>query len=133
MLSGVNLPELLVQIARGESPPPVAPGRVGVRTHNLLMVLMSAAYEGKRRSALLREIRECISGRELYENSEDELIRTRDDSLSRLPRFWIILQLLAYPKIARRIVAKTIANYALPEAATDTIKRLPLGLLDGLP
>jgi hypothetical protein len=132
MLSGVNLPELLVRISRGESPRPVPPGRVGVRTHNLLMVLMSAAYEGQHRKALLREIRQCIGGRGLYENSEDELIRPREDPLSRLPRFWIVLQLLAYPAIARRIVAKTIANYALPEAATKAIKNLPLNLLDGV-
>jgi hypothetical protein len=131
MLSGVNLPELLVRISLGESPQPVAPGRVGVRTHNLLMVLMSAAHEGQSRKALLREIRQCIGARGLYENSEDELIRTREDPLSRLPRFWIILQLLTFPKIARRIVAKTIANYALPESATQAIKNLPLDLLDG--
>jgi len=103
-----------------------------VRTHNLLMVLMSAAYEGQRRKALLREIRQCIGRRGLYEDSEDELIRTREDPRSRLPRFWTVLQLLTYPKIARRIVAKTIANYALPESATDAIKKLPLNLLDSV-
>ncbi len=132
MLSGVNLPELLVRISRGESPQPVAPGRVGVRTHNLLMVLMSAAHEGQRRKALIREIRQCIGARGLYENSEDELIRPWEDPRSRLPRFWIMLQLLMYPKIARRIVAKTIANYALPEVATEAIKKLPLNLLDSV-
>jgi hypothetical protein len=132
MLSGVNLPELLVRISLGESPPPAAVGRAGVRTHNLLMVLMSAAHEGQNRKALVREIRRCISGRGLYENSEDELIRTWEDPRSRLPRFWTILQLLIYPKIARRIVAKTIANYALPESATEAIKNLPLNLLDSL-
>jgi hypothetical protein len=131
LLSGINLPELLVQIARGESPQHVPPGRVGVRTHNLLMILMSAAHAGQSRLALTREIRQCAAGHGLYENSEDELIRTRDDPLSRLPRFWIILQLLAYPKIAQRIVAKTIENYSLPEAATEAIKNLPLNYLDG--
>jgi predicted ATP-grasp superfamily ATP-dependent carboligase len=131
MLSGVNLPELLVRIALGESPKPVAPGRIGVRTHNLLMVLMSAAHEGQSRKALMREIRQCIAGRGIYEESDEELMRPRDDTLSRLPRAWITLQLLAYPAIARRIVGKTIANYALPEAATDAIKKLPLSLMDG--
>lgn len=132
MLSGINLPELLVRISLGESPQPVAPGRVGVRTHNLLMVLMSAAHQGQRRNALIREIRQCIGGRGLYEKSEDELIRTWEDPRSRLPRFWTILQLLTYPKIARRIVTKTIANYALPESATEAIKKLPLNLLDSV-
>jgi predicted ATP-grasp superfamily ATP-dependent carboligase len=130
MLSGVNLPELLVRISLGEPPEPVPPGRVGVRTHNLLMILMSAAHEGRGRGDLLREIRQYAASRGLYENSEDELIRPRDDRLSRLPRFWITMQLLAYPAIARRIVDKTIANYSLPEAATAAIKLLPLDLLN---
>jgi hypothetical protein len=126
----VNLPELLVRVSLGESPPVAPLAQVGVRTHNLLMVLMSAAHERQSRKALLREIRQCAAGRGLYENSQDELIRPNEDPMSRLPRFWIILQLLVYPGIARRIVRKTIANYALPEAATETIKRLPLDLLE---
>jgi predicted ATP-grasp superfamily ATP-dependent carboligase len=132
MLSGINLPELVVRISLGESPTPAALGRAGVRTHNLLMVLMSAAHEGESRKALLREIRQCIGSRGLYENSQDELIRPHEDRLSRLPRFWTVLQLLTYPKIARRIVAKTIANYALPESAIEAIKDLPLNFLDSM-
>jgi predicted ATP-grasp superfamily ATP-dependent carboligase len=131
LLSGVNLPELLVRISRGESPAPVPPGRSGIRTHNLLMILMSAAHAGQRRRALWKELDECRAGHGFYENSEDELIRPHEDWLSRLPRFWITLQLLAYPPIARQIVAKTIANYALPESATAAIKNLPPDLIDG--
>jgi predicted ATP-grasp superfamily ATP-dependent carboligase len=133
MLSGVNLPELVVRIALSESPPAAPLGHCGVRTHNLLMILMSAAHAGQGRSALIREIREYRAGSGLYKNSEEELIRTHEDALSRLPRFWITSQLLAYPPIARRIVAKTIENYALPESATDAIKKLPLDLLDKAP
>lgn len=132
MLSGVNLPELLVRVSIGESPEVASLGRVGVRTHNLLMILMSVAYAGESRSALMHELRDYRAGRGLYENSEDELTRTHEDQLSRLPRFWIVAQLLTYPRIARRIVAKTIENYALPEAATEAIKKLPLDLLDGV-
>jgi predicted ATP-grasp superfamily ATP-dependent carboligase len=131
MLAGVNLPRLLVQISRGESPAPASLNRVGVRTHNLFMILMSAAYDGAGRGTLLREITECIRGRGLYENGEDDITRPREDSLSRLPRIWVTAQLLAWPGIARRIVAKTVENYSLPESATQTIKALPLNLLDG--
>jgi predicted ATP-grasp superfamily ATP-dependent carboligase len=130
LLSGINLPELLVRISRGDSPSPQPHGRDGVQTHNLLMILMSAAHDGQSRGALLHEIRECAAGRGLYADSQDELIRPQEDHLSRLPRIWITTQLLAYPRIAGRIVAKTIANYALPEAATNTIKALPLDLLE---
>jgi predicted ATP-grasp superfamily ATP-dependent carboligase len=130
MLSGINLPELVVRISRGESPLPHPRGRDGVRTHNLFMILLSAAFDGQSRQMLLHEIRECAAGRGIYANSTDEITRPHDDPLSRLPRYWITLQLLAYPAIARRIVSKTIANYSLPESATETIKRLPLDLLD---
>ena len=43
---------------------------------------------------------------------------------------WITLQLLAWPGLARRIVAKTVENYSLPERATEAVKSLPLDLLD---
>jgi hypothetical protein len=42
------------------------------------------------------------------------------------------MQLMAWPGIARRIVAKTVENYALPEAATEAIKALPLDGFDAL-
>ena len=131
MLGGLNLPQLVMQISRGESPPPAPLARLGVCTHNLFMILLSMAYEGQGRGALMRELRECAAGRGLYENSEDELTRPHEDSLSRLPRLWVTAQLLAWPGIARRIVDKTVENYSLPESATETIKRLPLNLLDG--
>ena len=48
-----------------------------------------------------------------------------------MPRFWVTSQLLAWPGVAKRIVAKTVENYSLPESATETIKALPLDFLDG--
>jgi predicted ATP-grasp superfamily ATP-dependent carboligase len=131
MLSGINLAQLLVQISRGKSPPRAPLGRCGIRTHNLLMILMSMAYEGGSRSEMLREISRCRRAVDLYENSEDELTRPRHDPLSRLPRFWIISQLLAWPARSKRIVAKTVENYSLPESAIERIKSLPLNYLDG--
>jgi predicted ATP-grasp superfamily ATP-dependent carboligase len=130
MLSGTNLPQLLVEISRGQHPSPAPPGRVGVRTHNLLMILMSIAYEGGGRVALLRELNAYRTGSGTYENGEEEITRLREDRQSRLPRSWITLQLLIWPGLARDIVAKTIENYALPERATEAIKSLPFDLLD---
>ena len=128
LLSGVNLPQLLVDVSRGQSPPPAPLGKTGVRSHSFMMILMSMAYEGQGRGALIEEIRDHADGRGIYEDSEDELTRRREDRLSRLPRFWITTQLLAWPPIARRIVAKTVKNYALPESAVETIKSLPIQL-----
>jgi hypothetical protein len=94
------------------------------------MILMSTAYDGGGRAALLREINECRRGHGLYEAGEDEITRPREDRLSRLPRLWVTAQLLAWPGIAKRIVDKTVENYSLPERATESIKALPLDLLD---
>jgi predicted ATP-grasp superfamily ATP-dependent carboligase len=131
LLSGLNLPELLVRVSCGESPPPMPLGRVGVRSQSFYMILMSEAFFGRGRGALLRELSDFRAGRGLYEDSADELTRPPDDPLSRLPRIWITTQLLAWPSLARKIVAKTVNNYSLPESATETIKRLPLDLLNG--
>ncbi|HEY3394481.1 MAG TPA: hypothetical protein VGK58_17345 [Lacipirellulaceae bacterium] len=125
LLSGVNLPQLLVEVSRDQSPPSAPLGKVGVRTHSFMMILMSMAFEGHGRGALMREIREHAAGRGIYENSEDELTRPHEDRLSRLPRFWIATQLLAWPGLAKKIVAKTVENYALPEMAIAEIKALP--------
>jgi hypothetical protein len=130
MLAGINLPQLLVQVSRGEPSAPAPLSRAGVRTHNLFMALISAAYYGGDRATLLREIRDCARGQGVYQESEDDLTRPQVDGLSRLPRIWITAQLLAWPAIAKRIVAKTVENYSLPETATETIKALPLDLLD---
>jgi predicted ATP-grasp superfamily ATP-dependent carboligase len=129
LLSGVNLPQLLVEVSRGQSPPSAPLGNVGVRTHSFMMILMSMAFEGHGRGALIREIREHAAGRGIYENSDDELTRPGEDRLSRLPRFWIAMQLLAWPGLAKKIVAKTVENYSLPESAIAEIKALPRDLL----
>jgi hypothetical protein len=125
LLSGVNLPQLLVEVSRGESPPPAPLGKVGVRTHSFMMILMSMGFDGNSRTEIIREIREHAAGRGIYENSEDELTRPREDRLSRLPRFWTATQLLAWPGLAKKIVARTVENYSLPESAISEIKALP--------
>jgi predicted ATP-grasp superfamily ATP-dependent carboligase len=130
MLAGVNLPQLLVRISLGETPPRAPIGRVGVRTHNSLMILMSLAYEGASRSSLVRELRRCWSRDEPYANGEDELTRPREDRLSTLPFVYTTGQLLACPGIAQRIVAKTVGDYSLPEGVTEQIKGLSADIVE---
>jgi len=131
LLCGVNLPEMLLRVSRGESPQSLPVGRPGVRTQSFLMILLSMAYDGGRRGDLIQEIYRFRKGRGLYENSQDELTRPSVDPWSRLSQVWIAAQLLAWPGLARRIVAKTVKNYSMPEAAIHLIKSLPLNLLDG--
>jgi hypothetical protein len=62
----------------------------------------------------------------LYADSQDELTRIRDDYWSVLPMWGVALQLLASPKLAKKIVADTIENYALPKSATEAIEALDI-------
>lgn len=130
MLSGLNLPQLLVQVSRGESPSRAPLGRFGVQTHNILMILMSMAWYGAGRRTLIRELRRWTNREDVYQRGEDELTRPQDDCLSIVPFLGVVAQLLAWPRLAKGIVAKTVDNYSLPESATDAIKALPVDLLN---
>lgn len=131
-LSGVNICEQLVRVSMGEHVEPLALGEPGLRSQSFYMILMTLAKDGAGRLRLAREWLDMLRGNGLYENSTDELTRPRDDLPSILPLVWISMQLMAWPGIARRIVAKTVENYALPEAATEAIKALPLDGFDAL-
>ena len=129
-LSGTNLPEQLVRVSLGQDPEPLPLGQVGLRTQSFYMILLTLARDGAGRLRLLREWRDMLFRRGLYEDSTDELTRPRDDLPSVLPLIWISLQLLIWPRIARRIVRKTVENYSLPESATERIKAISLEEFD---
>jgi hypothetical protein len=132
LLSGRNLPECLVQISldRGDVPAIDGPPQLGGRTHSGFMILMAKALEGAGRGQLWAELSDARAGRGLYQRSEDELTRRRDDRLSVIPAAAIKLQLLANPQAAERIVAKTVDNYSLPESAVSAVRQLPPDALD---
>ncbi len=128
LLSGLNLPEILLRVSVGDSldPGSFPASRSGVRTHSGYILLISAALKGAGRLDLLGELRAARRGRGLYEDSEDDLTRPAEDRLSALPYFWICLQLFTAPgMLSRSLVAKTIKNYSLPAAAVEGILKLP--------
>lgn len=124
LLSGLNLCELLVQVAldRPIQPPP-AP-KAGTRTHSLLMGLLALAQEGGKRRQLLAELWRAATGRGIYADSQDELSWTSEDFPSLIPTLLLGLQLLIHPGAAQNIVAGTVKNYALTE---ETWKKLNEG------
>ena len=131
-LSGVNLPDLLARVSIGEEVPTAPTTRSGVRTQSFMMILITAAYDGARRGELRRDIKSFRSGKGLYANAQDELTRPKDDRLSRLPLVWVSTQLLAWPRLAKNIVATTIENYSLPESATERVRALRVEDFDGV-
>lgn len=123
-LSGTNLCEQLVRISHGDAVEPLQKAVSDVRTQSFFMILLSLAYSGATRWELVREISKFRTHRGLYDNSQDELTRVRDDYLSIVPMWGVALQLLAWPKLAKKIVADTVENYSLPKSATEAFEAL---------
>jgi hypothetical protein len=123
-LSGVNLAQAMVRVARNRPCDPLPHGRVGVRTHSVVMSLLAKSEHGGRRSELFAEIEAACRGRGVYAMSADELTRPREDALSLLPALVVLGRLLASPRQAERIVHGTVQNYALTEASARTIREM---------
>jgi len=123
-LSGVNLGQQLVDVSLARQVSPLPPGRIGVRSHQGFLVLMAAALEGRSRWRLLTEIGRIWAGRGLYEDSQDELTRPREDWLSAVPATAVSLLLLAWPRAAKRLVTRTVNNYSLHQTAVEAMRGL---------
>ena len=124
-LSGANLCEQLVRVAMDEEVEPLDAGKLGVRSHQGFMALMALGMNGGTRRQLIWEILRGKFRCEPYRNSHDELTRLWSDWLSVIPAAAITMQLLASPALAKRIVAKTVENYSLPDEAARKIRDLP--------
>ncbi len=128
-LSGLNLSELLVEVSLDQDVPPPPTPRSGVRTHTLVMSLMGLAHDGASRRRLLTELRRAGAHRAPYGASQDEITCPREDPPSLIPAVYLTLRLLLNPSAARRIVAHTVDNYSLSEAAVQAIRQIPADLL----
>jgi hypothetical protein len=109
--SGVNLVELMLRISLGEVPPPVPPGRSGVRTHQLVLAVLAAAQHG--RLAVLRELFDAVRGRGAYFASREELTPLRGDPRAGVPLWLASLATLAQPPLWRRFASGAVSSYAL--------------------
>lgn len=120
-LSGLNLCEALLDVSLGREVHP-APPRPGVRTHSLLMSMMAAAERGDSRRALAGELFNVWRGHGVYADSEDEIVRPKEDPLSLIPAAAVIAQLFFQPSRARKIVDHAVQNYALTAEAAHRIQ-----------
>jgi hypothetical protein len=123
-LCGVNLIEQLIRVSLGESPPSLPAGKLGVRSHQGFMLAIAAAIEGKTRREIFAQVAQARRQRGFYEESEDELVRPREDWRSTIPATAVLAQLAASPGRARSIVARTVRNYSLPGPAAREIRNL---------
>ncbi len=124
LCSGVNLCEQLVRVSLDQSPEPSGPGLAGVRTHQSFLILTARALQGAARRHLVAELVRAGRRQGIYEGSEDELTRAKDDWLSLLPYLGVTALLLARPKAAQWMVNKTVENYSLHLPAARRIRDL---------
>jgi hypothetical protein len=117
VFGGVNLADILVRISAGDTAAAAEPGAPGVRTHMLLMGLLTRAAAGRRRD-VAAELLRAMRGRGVYAGSREELLPLRIDYKSLFPLGYVLSRLLADPKSATALSNGSIASYALsPEAA----------------
>jgi len=120
-LGGTNFCEAMVRISLGEKLSPLPAPRVGTRTHQGFLGLMAVGCRGGTRREVLRELFRWLAGKGPYAEGEDELTRPGQDWLSLAPAIAMTVQLLIWPKSARWVVSRTVANYAL---SAETVEKI---------
>jgi hypothetical protein len=126
--SGVDLVRALVEVARSGSSVPQPPGEPGVRTHQLLLAVLSAAEHGRRRD-IARELINAARRRADYRASREELTPCGGDLLAPLPVAVTAAATLIRPAAWRYFVSGSAGAYSLTPQAwrelTDYSSRAP--------
>jgi len=121
VLSGINLADVLVRISTGEPITIASPQKTEVRTHMLLMALLSAGASRKRRLDVVFELARALRRTGLYRSSQEELLPIRTDFKSIFPLTYALTKLLLSPGSALTLSARSIASYSLSPAAAQQI------------
>ena len=128
LASGVDLAGALVEVAGARARSGSVQSRVpqpaavpGARTHQLLLAVLGAAYQGGRR-AVARELVQAVLHRGEYRGSREELTPGRGDPLAPLPVLVIALATLIRPDAWRRFAGGSAGAYSLTPAAWRQIR-----------
>ncbi|MCS3453493.1 MULTISPECIES: hypothetical protein [Bradyrhizobium] len=120
--SGVDLVDLLLRVSRGETPAPLAEGRVGVRTHLAMQALLGSASRDGTRRDLIRECGRIATGEGHYRGSSEELTPVRLDWLSAVPLAMTTALLLASPQIASSLARGGFGAHLLDRGSIKAIE-----------
>lgn len=124
VLSGVNLADVLVRVSTGQPVAAQEPAAGEVRTHLLLMALLSAAAARRRRFDVAAEFLRAMAGRGIYASSREELLPVQTDFKCLFPLVYALVRLLVRPGSTVALSAGSIASYSLSPTAARQIADL---------
>jgi hypothetical protein len=116
LASGVDLAGALVEVAMSGTSRPQPDGVPGARTHQLLLAVLGAAQQGRRRD-VARELADAAMRRGTYRGSQEELTAGRGDLLALVPVAVAALATLVSPPAWRQFVGGSAGAYSLTPAA----------------
>jgi carbamoylphosphate synthase large subunit len=122
-LSGLNLADLTVRVALGEvgASDDIRLGRPGIRSHNLMAILLGIADHGGSRREVLRTISQAMRGRGIFAESREDLTPVGMDPPSLIPLGVVSAQLLLRPRSAHHIATGAVNAYSLSADTVETI------------
>ena len=119
--SGVDLVGAMLHVAFGEPISPALRGRVGVRTHQLLLAVLGAAQQHQGRRSIVEELVNGLAHRGPYRHSSEELTPLRGDLRAAIPVIAATLATLAWPDTERCFGGSAVSAYALTAPAWEKI------------
>ena len=123
--SGVDLVDAMLSVASDKPVAPLAVGRVGVRTHQLLIAVLGAAQQGRHRRGILAELANGVSRRGPYRHSAEELTPLRGDWRAAVPVAVASVATLMWPRAHRFFGGSAVSGYALTARAWEAILATP--------
>jgi hypothetical protein len=116
LASGVDLAGALVEVAMSGTSRSQPGGVPGARTHQLLLAVLGAAQQGRRRD-VARELADAAMRRGTYRGSQEELTPGGGDLLALVPVAVAALATLVSPPAWRQFVGGSAGAYSLTPAA----------------
>jgi ATP-grasp domain len=116
LASGVDLAGALVEVAMSGTSRSQPDGVPGARTHQLLLAVLGAAQQGRRRD-VARELADAALRRGAYRGSREELTPGGGDLLALVPVAVAALATLVSPPAWRQFVGGSAGAYSLTPAA----------------
>ena len=123
LLSGVDLPQALVEVTQGRRPVTCRHSDKEVRSHILLSALLATAIKARTRRAVLSQLLSAWRHVGRFAESREEVALVSEDYLSLVPTLAVAVQLLLRTGQAQAIATHAIGNYALSARAVDVVRK----------